>query len=165
LRDPLSPEEHIDLGVSYEKRGELDAALKEYKTAAKKMPLAYLYVGNVYFQKGALGEAEKSYHSAIEKTGSPEACNNLAWLYYTSGTNRDEAERLAAHAVELSPESDAFRDTLKRIREKQDWSTHQNPAAGTYTRIFPFGSAINSPITQKVVLRRDAPSSNASRSS
>jgi Flp pilus assembly protein TadD len=121
MRDPLNPEEHIDLGVSYEKRGELDAALKEYKTAAKKMPLAYLYMGNVYFRQGALAEAKKSYKRAIEKTGSPEAYNNLAWLYYTSGTGRDEAERLAAHAVELSPASDAFRDTLKKIREKQNW--------------------------------------------
>ena len=78
-------------------------------------------MGNVYFQQGALAEAEKSYKRAIEKTGSPEAYNNLAWLYYTSGTKRDEAEQLAARAVELSPASDAFRDTLKKIREKQDW--------------------------------------------
>ena len=34
--DPPTPEEHITLGVSYEKRDELDAALKEYKAAAKK---------------------------------------------------------------------------------------------------------------------------------
>lgn len=122
-------------------------------------------MGNVYFQQGALKEAENSYKKAIEKTGSPEACNNLAWLYYTSGTRRDEAEQLAARAVELSPESDAFRDTLKKIREKQDWSTHQGAAAGPYTRIFPSGSPINSPITQKVVSRRAAPSSNAFRSS
>ena len=120
-RDPLTPEEHIDLGVAYEKRGELDAALKEYKTAAEKMPLAYLYMGNVAFRKGALSDAEKSYKKAIEKTGSPEAYNNLAWLYYTSGAERDEAERLSARAVELSPASDAFRDTFKKIREKQDW--------------------------------------------
>ena len=73
---------------------------------------------------------------------------------------------MAARAVELSPESDAFRDTLKKIREKQDWSMHQGAAARTYTRIFPFGSAINSPITQKVVLRFGLPpSSNAFRSS
>ncbi len=120
-RDPLTPEEHIDLGVAYEKKGELDAALKEYKTAARKMPLAYLYTGNIYFRQGVLADAEKSYKKAIEKTHSPEAYNNLAWLYYTSGTKKDEAEHLAARAVELSPASDAFRDTLKRIREKRDW--------------------------------------------
>ncbi len=130
MRDPLSPEEHIDLGVSYEKRGELDAALKEYKTAARKKPLAYLYMGNIYFQQGSLGEAIKSYKKAITKTGSPEAYNNLAWLYYVSGTKRDEAEQLAARAVELSPASDAFRDTLEKIREKKDWSKAHIPLQG-----------------------------------
>ncbi len=121
VHDPLTPEEHVDLGVAYEKRGELDAALKEYKAASKGAPLAYLYMGNVYFQKGALADAIGSYKKAIAKTASPEACNNLAWLYYTSGTNRDEAEQLAARAVELSPSSDAFKDTLRKIKEKEDW--------------------------------------------
>ena len=121
VHDPLNPGEHIDLGVSYEQMGELDAALKEYKAAAKTAPLAYLYMGNVYFQQGALSDAIKSYKKAIAETQSVEACNNLAWLYYTSGAERDEAERLSARAVELSPASDAFRDTFKKIREKQDW--------------------------------------------
>ena len=120
LRDPLTPEEHINLGVSYEKKGELDAALKEYKAAARRMPLAYLYIGNIHFQQKAFPDAEKSYRKAIEKTGSPEAYNNLAWLYYVTGTRAREAEQLAAKAVELSPGSEAFRDTLKKIREKQD---------------------------------------------
>ncbi len=113
LKDPLTPEEHINLGVSYEKRGELDASLREYGAAAKAMPLAYLYIGNVYFGQGRLPEAEKAYKKAITKTDSAEACNNLAWLYYTTGSNMDEAERLARKAVDLSPESEAFKDTLK----------------------------------------------------
>ncbi|OPY69160.1 MAG: Tetratricopeptide repeat protein [Syntrophorhabdaceae bacterium PtaU1.Bin034] len=119
LRDPLTPEEHINLGVSYEKRAELDAALKEYKAAAKKMPLANLYVGNIYFQQKEYSMAEKSYKKAIKKVESPDAYNNLAWLYYTTDANLDEAERLAMKAVELSPTSEAFRDTLQKIRKKQ----------------------------------------------
>ena len=75
-------------------------------------------MGNVYFQQKALPEAEKAYRRAIDKTGSPEAYNNLAWLYYTSGTKTGEAEKLAARAVELSPESEVFRDTLEKIRER-----------------------------------------------
>ncbi|MGD0228877.1 MAG: tetratricopeptide repeat protein [Syntrophorhabdales bacterium] len=119
LRDPLTPDEHINLGVAYERRGELDAALKEYKAAAKKRPLAYLYMGNVYFEQKGFADAENSYRKAIEKAESPEAYNNLAWLYYTGGGNLDEAERLAAKAVELSPGSETFRDTLAKIREKR----------------------------------------------
>ncbi|HUJ68113.1 MAG TPA: tetratricopeptide repeat protein [Syntrophorhabdales bacterium] len=119
LKDPLTPEEHVNLGVSYEKRGELDAALEEYRAATKAMPLAYLYVGNVYFQRKAYSDAEKAYRKAIDKTNSAEACNNLAWLYYTTGSNLDEAEALARKAVELSPESEDFKDTLTKIEERR----------------------------------------------
>jgi tetratricopeptide (TPR) repeat protein len=118
LHDPLTPEEHVNLGVSYEKRGELEAALKEYKAAAKKMPLAFLYVGNVRFQQKQFDDAENAYRKAIKKSGSPEAYNNLAWLYYTTGSNMSEAEQLARKAVELSPDSETFKDTLKKIQEK-----------------------------------------------
>jgi len=119
LKDPLTTEEHVNLGVSYEKRGELDAALKEYQAAAKSMPIAYLYEGNVYFQKKSYSDAEKAYQKAIDKTNSAEARNNLAWLYYTTGSNLDEAEALARKAVELVPDSEEFRDTLAKIEESR----------------------------------------------
>ena len=67
LEDPLTPEEHINLGVAYEKKGELDNALKEYKEASNKLPSAYLYMGNIYFQKNELDEAERYYKKAIKK--------------------------------------------------------------------------------------------------
>jgi tetratricopeptide (TPR) repeat protein len=69
LNDPLTPEEHINLGVTYEKKGELDSAIKEYEIASKRLPIAYLYLGNAYFQKNELEEAERYYRRAI-KTSS-----------------------------------------------------------------------------------------------
>jgi tetratricopeptide (TPR) repeat protein len=119
LRDPLTPEEHVNLGVSYEKRGELDAAFKEYKAASNRLPLAYLYMGNVCFQQNNLPQAEKSYRKAIKKTQTAEAYNNLAWLYYTTDMRLEDAEQLAGKAVELSPDSEVFKDTLQKIREKR----------------------------------------------
>ncbi len=119
FRDPLTPEEHVNLGVAYEKRGELDAALKEYKAAARRMPLANLYMGNVYFQQNEVRKAEKAYEKAIKKTESPEAYNNLAWLYNTTDSKLDEAEQLALKATGLAPQSEAFKDTLHKIREKR----------------------------------------------
>jgi tetratricopeptide (TPR) repeat protein len=118
LRDPLTPEEHVNLGVAYERAGELDAALREYETATKKLPVAYLYIGNVRVQQKQYEKAEEAYRRAIETAESAAAYNNLAWLYYVTGKDPGEAERLARKAVELSPGSEEFRDTLQKILEK-----------------------------------------------
>lgn len=117
LDDPLSPEEHLNLGVTYEKKGELDNAIKEYDRASKKLPIAYLYLGNVYFQKNELDDAEKYYRKAIKKNpDNADAYNNLAWLYFTKKENLDEAERLVLKAVELNPaKGDIYKDTLEKI--------------------------------------------------
>jgi tetratricopeptide (TPR) repeat protein len=118
LKDSLTPEEHLNLGVAYEKQGELDAAIKEYKLAAKNLPVGYLYLGNVYFQKKELGKAEEYYNKAIKKEpGNADAHNNLAWLYYTKKENLDQAENLALEALELNPAKESiYRDTLEKIR-------------------------------------------------
>jgi tetratricopeptide (TPR) repeat protein len=119
LKDPLTPEEHLNLGVAYEKQGEFDAAIKEYKLAAKNLPAGYLYLGNAHFQKKELEKAEKYYKKAIEKEpGNADAHNNLAWLYYTKKENLDQAENLARKALELNPAKESiYRDTLDKIRE------------------------------------------------
>ena len=117
--DPLSPEEHLKLGMAYEKDGELDNAITEYKAAARKLPIAYLYLGNVHFQKNELDQAEKYYKKAIRKEAhNADAHNNLAWLYYIREENLDKAENLALRAMELDPSKrDVYMDTLEKVRE------------------------------------------------
>lgn len=119
LRDPLTPEEHINLGMIYEKNKEFDEALKEYSVASKHLPIAYLYMGNLLFQQRDYENAEKNYQKAITYTNDAKAYNNLAWLYYTIDKNLDEALELARKAVELSGGANGFRDTLEKITEKQ----------------------------------------------
>lgn len=119
LHDPLTPEEHVNLGLSYEKNREFDAALKEYEAASSKLPLAYLYMGNVYFEKKEFGKAEASYRKALNQTQNPHVLNNLAWLYYTTDRNLQEAEKLAEKAVEMSPNVKEFADTLSKIRDRR----------------------------------------------
>jgi tetratricopeptide (TPR) repeat protein len=119
LKDPLTPEEHLNLGVAYERNGELDHAIREYKLASKKLPVAYLYLGNAHFQKNELEKAEAYYKKSIKKEPqNADAHNNLAWLYYTKRENLDEGERLALKAIELNPSKEPiYRDTLEKIRE------------------------------------------------
>ncbi len=117
LKDPLTPEEHVNLAVAYENDGRLDAALNHYRAASKELPVAYLYMGNVYFKKGEPREAEKHFRKALGKMpGNADAMNNLAWLYYTEGKNLDEAEALAEEALRIEPESEIYADTLEKIR-------------------------------------------------
>ena len=104
--------------MAYEKQGELDAAIKECKLAAKNLAVGYLYLGNVYFQKKELGKSEEYYKRAIKKEPrNADAHNNLAWLYYTKKENLDQAENLALKALELNPAKESiYRDTLEKIR-------------------------------------------------
>jgi tetratricopeptide (TPR) repeat protein len=117
--DPLSSEEHLKLGMAYEKDGELDNAIREYKAAARRLPIAYLYLGNVHFQKNELDQAEKYYKKAIRKEAhNADVHNNLAWLYYIREENLDKAENLALRAMELDPSKrDVYMDTLEKVRE------------------------------------------------
>jgi tetratricopeptide (TPR) repeat protein len=118
LDDPLSPEEHINLGVAYENNGEFDNAVKEYEMASKSLPLAYLYLGNVAFQKSEFEKAEGYYRKAVTKDPqNADAYNNLAWLYYTKKERLDEAELLAEKAGELNPaKRGIYEDTLEKIQ-------------------------------------------------
>ena len=101
LSNPLTGKERINLGVAYEKKGELAAALKEYKSATRKTPLGYYYMGNVYFKKSQYRKAEFCYKVTIKNYPRyADAYNNLAWLYYVKNEKLDEAEKFAEKAIE-----------------------------------------------------------------
>lgn len=121
IDDPLSPEEHLNLGLAYEKNGEIGLAEREYRAALEQLPAAYVYLGNLFFKMDKLEEAESCYKKAAEADpDNADALNNLAWLYYTRRANLDEAEELAIKAVKLeTSKSDTYLDTLQKIRESK----------------------------------------------
>jgi tetratricopeptide (TPR) repeat protein len=106
LHDPLTAEEHNNLGVSYEAHGEYSLAEREYKEALKirrDLFCAQFNIGNLYLRMGRENEAEDAYKKAIAlDPAQPDPYNNLACLYLRNGRNLGEAQKLAEKAVSLS---------------------------------------------------------------
>jgi tetratricopeptide (TPR) repeat protein len=94
IKDPLTAEEHNNLGVAYEKEGKYELSLREYKRALDKdnsLITPLVNMGNVYFKQGNYEDAEKYYLTVLSKDKkSIEAANNLASLYIALGTNYEK---------------------------------------------------------------------------
>ena len=87
--DPLTAEEHNDLGVIYEREGKHDLAIREYKRAIAvngSLVTPLVNLGNVYMKEGEYTEAEKYYRKALDRDPNClDAANNLASLYLETG--------------------------------------------------------------------------------
>jgi tetratricopeptide (TPR) repeat protein len=124
LHDPLTPEEHVTLGLAYEVEGRPELAAQEYDGALRKkhgyMP-ALIGLGNLAFNRGALEEAEAYYRQAlITAPEDPGVNNNLAMVYLTQQEKLDEAERLANLALaQGGPLQPYVLDTMAHIYVRQ----------------------------------------------
>jgi tetratricopeptide (TPR) repeat protein len=123
LTDPLSAEEHMELGVVYERNGEFDLAIREYERALRKEKgffQARVNLGNVWLKKNEYEKAREEYRNALAiRPGDPEATNNLAWTAILSGEQREEAEE-RMEAVLSRPEnrSAILYDTIGVLRTR-----------------------------------------------
>jgi Tfp pilus assembly protein PilF len=120
LKDPLTAEEHINLGYLYEKQGKLDLAEEEYKKAIrkdKKNYLAYFNLGNIYAQRGEYEKAERQYRKALKLKEDPDVLNNLAYVLSKQG-KKEEALLYIKKALEMKDDP-SYRETLEEILKKE----------------------------------------------
>jgi len=117
LEDPLTAEEHNQLGTIYEAQGKYELAAKEYEMALKKDPhlnQARVNLGNVLLAQKDYAGAEEAYRQALEvEPENADTLNNLAWLYLERRERLSEAEGLAQKALQIKPSSRMYYlDTL-----------------------------------------------------
>jgi Tfp pilus assembly protein PilF len=121
LEDPLTAAEHVELGVAYERKGELDLAQREYEGALRKDGKFYrarVNLGNIFLAKKEYGKAREEYLLALElRPGDAEATNNLSWAAIFSGEGIDEAlARMEAVVSGPKGRQPIFLDTLGVLR-------------------------------------------------
>lgn len=126
LKDPLTPEEHLKLGMAYEQNKEYGLAIKEYEAAAGKLEKAKLYLANAHFLNNEPDKAETLYRRVIEEDPKcADAYNNLAWLLYTQKRKLSEARDLVKTALTINPEGkENYTDTLSRIEQELKRAEH-----------------------------------------
>jgi len=121
LSDPLSAQEHLELGVAYERKGELDLAAREYGRALRKdgsLVQARINLGNVHLAKREYPGAKDEYRKALSLSPDhPEAANNLAWAAILSGSGLEEAaERMERILSAEDRRTPSLLDTLGVLR-------------------------------------------------
>src|SRR5258705_3658362 len=112
LNDALTAPEHNDLGVAYERQGNLELAGREYRRALRRdahFTRARVNLGNLSAATGRWKEAERTYRRAL--VGSPadaDALNNLAIALLRQRRRLDEAEALALRAIAAAGAADSI---------------------------------------------------------
>jgi Tfp pilus assembly protein PilF len=124
IDDPLTAEQHNDLGVAYEEKGDFALAGKEYEKAIKKnrdWVIPYLNLGHLYYRQDKLDQAERALRDCLRVKGDhPDLLNNLAWVLMEKGQFKD-AKALIDKAIAIE-DKEEYRDTrqeiLERLKEK-----------------------------------------------
>ncbi len=117
LHDPLSPQEHNDLGRIYESQKKFDEAAQQYHAALERDPNfvpSLLLLGDLSYRTKKYSEAEAAYRRAMKlQPENGDIYNNLCWVYIDQKINPEAAEDLIRKAMSLTPDHRAYYlDTL-----------------------------------------------------
>jgi tetratricopeptide (TPR) repeat protein len=123
-RDPLTADQHNDLGVSYFERGEARGAANEFERAVALRPTWVRALVNLGDARLALGEVPGAIDAYQRATAvapdDPAAANNLAWALIQDPTRWPEAEAIIERALARNPEPRGYYlDTLGALRLRQ----------------------------------------------
>ena len=123
-RPLLTPEEHNDLGVAYQARGDVELAIREYRRALAQDPdfiRAWTNLGNANLELGRTDEAIAAYEQALRiAPADPEVLNNLGWALHDQPQSLARAEALIRRALAQNPTQRYFYlDTLGAILLKK----------------------------------------------
>jgi Tfp pilus assembly protein PilF len=122
IDDPLTAEQHNDLGVAYEQKGDFDLAGKEFEKAIKMNKdwvIPYLNLGHLYYRQGKLDQAEATLREGLRIKGDhPDLLNNLAWVLMEKGQFK-EAMTLIDRAIAVENKEE-YRDTRREILDRME---------------------------------------------
>ena len=122
MDDPLTAAQHNDLGVAYEKKGDLDAARKEFEKAIQKnrdWVIPYLNLGHLCYIQGNLDQAEAALRQGVRIKGDhPDLLNNLAWVLMEKGQFK-EALALVGKAIAVE-DKEEYQDTREEILDRMN---------------------------------------------
>jgi tetratricopeptide (TPR) repeat protein len=123
--DPLSAEEHNDLGVAYYARGQYTLAAREFGRAIAQRPGWARALANLGDARLALGERDTAIAAYERALGAapddPRVANNLAWALLQDPARWREAEPVIRRALALGPEpAGYYLDTLGVLLLKKD---------------------------------------------
>jgi Tfp pilus assembly protein PilF len=122
IDDPLTAEQHNDLGVAYEQKGDFDLAGKEFEKAIKKNKdwvIPYLNLGHLYYRQNKLDQAEATLREGLRLKGDhPDLLNNLAWVLMEKG-RLEEAKALIDRAIAIE-DKEEYQDTRQEILQRMN---------------------------------------------
>ena len=104
--DVVTPEEYLQRGVAFYRKGEFDHAMQNFDSAIKSRSdysEAYLYRGTTYMDKNDADKAIEDYNKAIESSPKGEEAYFVrGHAYFTKG-NLDRAILDYNKAIEINP--------------------------------------------------------------
>ncbi len=159
--DPLTPEQHVALGASYEAQGQKEDAGREYD-AALRGPQPYIPAlmarGNMAFESGDMEKAAGFYRRVLWlDRNHAGANNNMAMVFLARGKEKDlkRAEKFAGRALKQGgPLRPYVLDTLASIYAQQGRVAEARAALDEAVSSVPPG---NEALRKQLMERREKP--------